>query len=1193
MQPGHLSDGQIEDCARTSPGGGPREIEAHLSDCEFCLGRLLQLQRTQLTSLERKGMKPDPYPECPYDTVLQEVAAEIAAPETAIHVLQHAAQCDHCGPLLNRYLQEFSEELSPEIEAVIQQLPITQPKWQREKARAIVGNSLKPKERVSFWGQIGDWWAATKPWAIAAVAAALVVGTGIVRGPAIVEWVEINNENQRVAAAYAQGRTIEPRFTGVDSGPYQKPAITLGPEDQSEELNRPAFLEAWNKLSHKLTSGGKLDPRWLQIKGRLLLLKDPGSAKTAEETFQQAQLGGLKDHSLEIDLAVSYFELESKTDKPNLSKTIDQLRKVLESDSPKPNREEQAVALFDLALAYEKTKAWDLALATWQEYLKTDPSGPWAEEARKHLAEARSRVSKQQSYKAPADFIRHSADPEVRNDVEQYQEFALGRWLPSAIGDPLSDSGLAVRKVADLLEQEHSDTMWVDLVNSSRKAELPAVQALSAAFLANQNDQHHEAVLKSREAARIFGKHHNTPGEMLARFQEIYALQRSLAGDDCLREVNQLWLRVFTTRYRWLQGELALERATCANLVFKFRTSEINVETSRALASEANFNFPELRLRITGLDAGMKRLNFEHDAAWTEAVGGLDDYWKHAYSSERLYQFYTVMRLSATETSSFHTAEALLRRSIEILQDNAPDNNVLKALLHMRLASLLWEQDQESLAEAEAACALVLLKQIPPSEPAVQTYAALARIELADFDLRRHQTKAALDAIQPIDETLPLQDSFVKLDFYRVRGDAKLQLSQFDDAAADYRNAIRVAERPFFNLRDDDGKYLRWITVADKIYRGMVQVLLARGQPENALALWEWSKDRFLKHRAWDVDSRDVLRKSSKLRIPPVALPHVVYVSFVDRLQVWIVQGTQIQSQSIQLKQSELLKLVREFDDICKDPKSSKKEVESRATNLYGLILQPVMEALASPETIAIEFDDLIPYFAIEALKSPKGRYFGADYAVLRSPGILAESNLRRPVPLKPLDPFLVVDASPANGSGFLPGHQLPTEAIVRIHPQARIFTGEDLSLQKVRQTLRNSVALQFTGHGRRGGKGIALELGPDLYLRSKDFSPELLRRLGLVVLAACSSGSAENGLVDADNLVRSLLAGQVPSIIASHWNVDSQSTGELFGSFYLNLSRGGTAAQALRDARKELSTRPEWAHPYYWAAFNLTGRSN
>src|SRR5262249_47117134 len=153
---------------------------------------------------------------------------------------------------------------------------------------------------------------------------------------------------------------------------------------------------------------------------------------------------------LEIDLAVSSFERESKSDNPNLSKAIDQLKKVLESTRPAPNREEKAVALFDLALAYEKSKAWDLALAAWQEYLLADPSGPWADEARKHLDEAKSKVSKQQSYKDPAEFNRHISDPEVKNDVEQYQEIALAKWLPAAIEQPMSDSARATRGVAGL-----------------------------------------------------------------------------------------------------------------------------------------------------------------------------------------------------------------------------------------------------------------------------------------------------------------------------------------------------------------------------------------------------------------------------------------------------------------------------------------------------------------------------------------------------------------------------------------------------------------------------------------------------------------------------------------------------------------------------------------------------------------------
>ena len=67
-------------------------------------------------------MRP-PYAECPAESTLQEVAARLAAPELSSDVLRHAAQCDHCGPLLNMYLQDFSDELSPDLEAVLEQPP--------------------------------------------------------------------------------------------------------------------------------------------------------------------------------------------------------------------------------------------------------------------------------------------------------------------------------------------------------------------------------------------------------------------------------------------------------------------------------------------------------------------------------------------------------------------------------------------------------------------------------------------------------------------------------------------------------------------------------------------------------------------------------------------------------------------------------------------------------------------------------------------------------------------------------------------------------------------------------------------------------------------------------------------------------------------------------------------------------------
>ena len=110
--------------------------------------------------------------------------------------------------------------------------------------------------------------------------------------------------------------------------------------------------------------------------------------------------------------------------------------------------------------------------------------------------------------------------------------------------------------------------------------------------------------------------------------------------------------------------------------------------------------------------------------------------------------------------------------------------------------------------------------------------------------------------------------------------------------------------------------------------------------------------------------------------------------------------------------------------------------------------------------------------------------------------------------------------------------------------------------------------------------------------LRAKNFSPELLRGARLAVLSACSTGvGGENGLLDTGNLVHSFLAGGVPSVIASRWNVDSDNTAKLMSSFYLHLEKRETVAQSIYEARREMLTAQK--HPYYWASFNLSGRAN
>jgi CHAT domain-containing protein len=116
--------------------------------------------------------------------------------------------------------------------------------------------------------------------------------------------------------------------------------------------------------------------------------------------------------------------------------------------------------------------------------------------------------------------------------------------------------------------------------------------------------------------------------------------------------------------------------------------------------------------------------------------------------------------------------------------------------------------------------------------------------------------------------------------------------------------------------------------------------------------------------------------------------------------------------------------------------------------------------------------------------------------------------------------------------------------------------------------------------------------LNGNLSLKARYFSPEILKRSRLAVLSACSTGvGRENGLLDTDNLVHSFLSAGVPSVIASHWNVDSASTGKLMSSFYEHLAKGESVAGSIHNARNEMLTNQ--SHPYYWAGFTLAGRAN
>jgi hypothetical protein len=99
-----------------------------------------------------------------------------------------------------------------------------------------------------------------------------------------------------------------------------------------------------------------------------------------------------------------------------------------------------------------------------------------------------------------------------------------------------------------------------------------------------------------------------------------------------------------------------------------------------------------------------------------------------------------------------------------------------------------------------------------------------------------------------------------------------------------------------------------------------------------------------------------------------------------------------------------------------------------------------------------------------------------------------------------------------------------------------------------------------------------------------------------MVILEGCKSGIGVNYKLEGTiSQTRNFLYQGTPTVIYSIWDADNQSSTFLFQRFYNYLEEGMSTADALFQAKsdtRENIYHPEWANPYYWANFQLTGQN-
>jgi tetratricopeptide (TPR) repeat protein len=268
----------------------------------------------------------------------------------------------------------------------------------------------------------------------------------------------------------------------------------------------------------------------------------------------------------------------------------------------------------------------------------------------------------------------------------------------------------------------------------------------------------------------------------------------------------------------------------------------------------------------------------------------------------------------------------------------------------------------------------------------------------------------------------------------------------------------------------------------------------------------------------------------------------------------------------------------------------------------HDAVIAPVEVYLPQNQPIILAPFGALYVLSLAAARHPQtGRYIAEDYQLAFVPSLSALHTMWEQVHSTIRDKQVVPHrllsvAYPGvpGSSHYLPNVLLEAHAIASFFAQVTPLYQEEATPDAVLAYSVNQDVVHFGCHGwfdaeRPEQSGLMLAGG---WLTVQRIITELhLERARLATLGACLSGRAAPQRGDEHvGLLQAILTTGVQTVVASLWPVDDAATRALFEAFYAELVAGRSPARALQEAALHVRKHPGWEHPYYWAAFQVSG---
>jgi tetratricopeptide (TPR) repeat protein len=162
-------------------------------------------------------------------------------------------------------------------------------------------------------------------------------------------------------------------------------------------------------------------------------------------------------------------------------------------------------------------------------------------------------------------------------------------------------------------------------------------------------------------------------------------------------------------------------------------------------------------------------------------------------------------------------------------------------------------------------------------------------------------------------------------------------------------------------------------------------------------------------------------------------------------------------------------------------------------------------------------------------------------------------------------------------GDDELPAVTREIARIANLVSGARVLTGKDATVARVRRAVQDADWLHVAGHGRHDVDRPMLSAVrlADRWAYLPDLAPGGQSARG-VILAACRTGSLVGGFRnDWQGLAGGLLRAGTRAVLASPWDADDRATQGFTTALYERLVQGATLGEALLEARKQCLQKP------------------